>query len=139
MHYRRNLRSGRHRHGFTFIELLVVVLILTILLAIALPLYLNAVGDAQTKACRANMQTIANTVQAARVKNMTPDYGPWIGHTIAELLASSPSLLPDLQVSPTCPNGAYFAIEQGSSGDNTTFRVKCCPTHGTYEPGVDSK
>jgi len=62
----RNL-SRRNRKGFTLIELLVVVLILSILMAVALPLYLSAVADSQKKTCRANMQTIANAVQAARV------------------------------------------------------------------------
>ena len=61
--------ATRNRKGFTLIELLVVVLILSILMAVALPLYLSAVSDSQRKTCRANMQTIANAVQAARVKN----------------------------------------------------------------------
>src|SRR5580704_5832602 len=63
------IRSSKraNRKGFTLIELLVVVLILSILMAVALPLYLSAVADSQKKTCRANMQTIANTVQAARV------------------------------------------------------------------------
>ena len=37
------------------VELLIVTLIMAILMAVALPLYLGAVGDAQVKTCRANM------------------------------------------------------------------------------------
>src|SRR5215468_8161298 len=59
------LRKLNKKSGFTLIELLVVVLILAILMAVALPLYLNAVADSSRKTCRANMQTIANAVQAA--------------------------------------------------------------------------
>src|SRR5882757_1201559 len=62
------LKARRNRRGFTLIELLVVVLILAVLMAVSIPLYLSAVADSQKKTCRANMQTIANAVQAARVK-----------------------------------------------------------------------
>ncbi|HLK55899.1 MAG TPA: prepilin-type N-terminal cleavage/methylation domain-containing protein [Chthonomonadaceae bacterium] len=131
------LRAARRRQsGLTLIEVLVTILILVILMAIALPLYLSAVADTQYKVCRSNMQTIANAVVAARVKTESQDYSTWIGSTVADLI--SQNKLQDLQISPTCPNGAYFAIYQGHTIDNTTFQVKCCPLHGTYEPGVNS-
>src|SRR3954463_10827361 len=68
------LKARRNRRGFTLIELLVVVLILAVLMAVSIPLYLSAVADSQKKTCRANMQTIANAVQAGRVKNNSADY-----------------------------------------------------------------
>jgi len=68
------LKARRNRRGFTLIELLVVVLILAVLMAVSIPLYLSAVADSQKKTCRANMQTIANAVQASRVKNNSTDY-----------------------------------------------------------------
>jgi len=124
--------------GFTLIELLVVVLILAILMAVALPLYLSAVADSQLKTCRANMQTIANAVQAARVKAVASDYGTIItgGVTVANL--------PDLQAVPVCPNAGTYTLAVGSSGDNTTFLVACSGSsrgvpHDDFEPGVDSK
>jgi type IV pilus assembly protein PilA len=52
------------KHGFTLIEVLVVIVILAVLMAIALPLYLKTVGDSQRQTCRSNMQTIANAEQA---------------------------------------------------------------------------
>ena len=129
-----NSRPRRVRKGFTLIELLVVVLILAVLMAVALPLYLSAVADSQRKTCRANMQTIANAVQAAYVKAMAADYTAYMGdvNTTNE---------PDLQAVPVCPNGGRYRILKGSSGDNTTFRVRCNylgpPAHGDFEPGVD--
>ena len=56
-------------------------------MAVALPLYLSAISDAQRKTCRANLQTIANAVQSARVKTNAIDYGALIsgGVTIANL------------------------------------------------------
>jgi len=126
-------KRKRSRRGFTLIELLVVVLILSVLMAVAAPLYLSAVSDSQKKTCRANMQTIANAVQAARVKANGPDYGTIIsgGVTTANL--------PDLQNLPACPNNGAYSLATGSSGSATTFQVKCSATgHGKFEPGVDN-
>jgi type IV pilus assembly protein PilA len=129
----RTLASSRNRKGFTLIELLVVVLILAILMAVALPLYLSAVADSQKKTCRANMQTIANAVQAARVKGAVSNYGALItgGVTVVNL--------PDLTAVPACPNAGAYTLDNGSSLDNTTFKVTCSATgHLSFEPGVDS-
>ena len=127
------LVSSRNRKGFTLIELLVVVLILAILMAVALPLYLSAVADSQKKTCRANMQTIGNAVQAARVKASVANYGTLIGGGVTAVN------LPDLTAVPVCPNGGAYALANGSSADNTTFLVSCSATgHGSFEPGVNS-
>ena len=129
----RPVLNRRVLHGFTLIELLVVVLILSILMAIALPLYLSAVGDSQKKTCRANLQTIANTVQAARVKSNAVDYSALISGGVAL------SNLPDLNALPLCPIGGSYTLSTGSSGTASTFRVRCSiGTHGTFEPGVDN-
>lgn len=127
-----NLISRRKsKRGFTLIELLVVVLILAILMAVALPLYLSAVADSETKTCRANLQTIANTVQAARVKGRLANYSSFTG-------AVSTALEPDLQAVPICPNGGSYTVENGAGGTSATYRVKCSvAAHATFEPGVN--
>src|SRR5580658_3160236 len=111
----RSLRTQRRR-GFTLVELLVVVLILSILMSVALPLYLSAVTDSQKKTCRANQQTIADTVFAGKVKLGNADFTAWIGNTVSGLIASSPDKLPDLNIAPTCPNAGAYSIAQGSTG-----------------------
>jgi type IV pilus assembly protein PilA len=124
--------ARRTRRGFTLIELLVVVLILAILMAVSIPLYLSAVADSQKKTCRANMQTIANAVQAARIKANSADYSSFVGSV-------STSLEPDLQAVPLCPRAGAYSIANGSSGSASTFKVACTASgHGTFEPGVDS-
>lgn len=130
----RNLlqKSRAGKRAFTLIELLVVVLILAILMAVAMPLYLSAVSDSQKKTCRANMQTIANAVQAARVKTAAANYGALI---TAGVVTTS---LADLTAVPVCPTAGAYTLSVGSSTDNTTFQVNCSATgHGKFEPGVD--
>jgi type IV pilus assembly protein PilA len=127
-------RIRNARTGFTLIELLVVVLILAILMSVAIPLYLSAVSDSQKKTCRANMQTIANAVQANKVKAQAADYSTYMGSITTGTTGNEP----DLNSIPNCPNNGTYTIVQGSSGDNTTFAVSCSATnHGTFQPGVD--
>jgi type IV pilus assembly protein PilA len=123
----------RSSRGFTLIELLVVVLILAILMAVSMVPYLNAVADAQKKTCRANMQTIAVAVHAARVKALSPNFGPYITGGV------NTATLPDLQTVPLCPAGGTYSLANGSSASTTTFQVVCTvASHGKFEPGVDS-
>ena len=101
-------------------------------MAVSIPLYLSAVADSQTKTCRANMQTIANAVQASRVKAASADYTAFVGSV-------STTLEPDLNSVPICPLLGTYSIANGSSGNATTFKVRCTMTgHNTFEPGVDS-
>ena len=137
-----NRITTRKRRGFTLIELLVVVLILSILMAVALPLYLSAVADSQKKVCRANMQTIANAVQASRVRTNAANYATWIG-SASTAWAGSSGTLPDLNAAPVCPSAGTYTIANGNTADNTTFKVLCsfgtgATAHGTFQPGVDS-
>ena len=118
------------RSGFTLIELLVVVLILAILMSVALPLYLSAVGDSQKKTCRANLQTIANAVQAKYVKDQAADYSGFMGSVAV-------ATEPDLQAVPKCPTNGIYIVEPGVGGTTATYRVKCT-NHGTFEPGIDN-
>jgi len=118
------------RRGFTLIELLVVVLILAILMSVALPLYLSAVGDSQKKTCRANLQTIANTVQSKYVKDQAADYSGFVG---AVTIVKEP----DLAGVPKCPTAGTYTVENGVGGTAATYRVKCT-NHGTFEPGIDN-
>lgn len=126
-------RYRLYKKGFTLIELLVVVLILSVLMAVATPLYLGAVTDSQKKVCRANMQTISNAVQSARVKANANDYATLItaGVTVASLT--------DLQALPICPTGGAYTLANGSSASAATYKVACSASgHSTFEPGVDS-
>jgi type IV pilus assembly protein PilA len=131
------------RRGFTLIELLVVVLILSILMAVALPLYLSAVADSQRKVCRANMQTISNAAQAARVRTASADYTSIIAKSSSAIdisaADSASGSLTDLNAVPVCPNAGTYTLADGNTGNATTFKVVCSFSgHGTFQPGVDA-
>jgi type IV pilus assembly protein PilA len=141
MAYRRKPR--RTRMAFTLIELLVVVLILSVLMAVALPLYLTAVSDSQRKVCRANMQTIANAAQAARVRTAAADYTSIISKSSTAIDISSADStagsLIDLNSVSVCPNAGTYTLADVNTANATTFKVRCSFSgHGTFQPGVDA-
>lgn len=121
--------NRRRKGGFTLIELLVVVLILAILMAVALPLYLSSQKNAERRTCRANLQTIANAVQAAKVSGKLANYSTFVG-------AVDITLEPDLQSVPKCPTNGAYTVATTTAG----YKVVCSDAaHGSFEPGVDSE
>ena len=123
--------NRRRKGGFTLIELLVVVLILAILMAVALPLYLSAIADAELKTCRSNMQTITTAVRAYQVKFRNKALAP----TTAELATNG-----DLSASPACPsNTGAYTVAVTSAG---VITISCPGTgaasHGSFSPGMSS-
>src|SRR2546421_3752814 len=130
-------KSRRRRKAFTLIELLIVILVLAILMAVALPLYLAAVSDAQVKTCRSNMQTVANAEAAYKTQNAA--------HTYTTTLANLNS---NLGATPVCPSAGTYAvaISDGTNQSNGKtvpaggLIVSCTATgHGTFAPGIDSQ
>jgi len=118
----------RGRRAFTLVELLVVVLILAILMAVALPLYLDAVQQSEIRTCQANMQTIANAAQAYKVKDTNHTFGtlPVSGAAIGQRYT-------DLQATPTCPKGGTYTV----AAEGTGIRISCSVEgHGSFVPGV---
>jgi type IV pilus assembly protein PilA len=93
------------------------MLIVSILMAIAVPLYLTAVADAEVKTARANMQTIADAVQAYKVRFQI-------------YTASFQDLSGDLgnSTGPVGPGTRTYSINLNGSG--------CTDDEGTLEPGT---
>lgn len=128
------MNISRIKRGFTLIELLVVVLILAILTAVALPLYLKSVEDAEFQACKTNMKTIATAVQAHHVRNRTIPY--FIGTVDA---AAATGALEDLQGEPLCPgDGSNYVVTLPLGVDPVGFHIACGDTDHVFswENGV---
>ena len=66
----------RNAHGFTLIELMIVVAIIALLSAIALPAYNNYRVAAAESACLAEMKNYANFALVALASEETPDEPP---------------------------------------------------------------
>lgn len=125
--------TKKSRKGFTLVELLVTVLILAVLMAVALPLYLSAVADSEKKTARSNMQTVANAVQAWKIKT-GEDYAP-----IASPVSTT---LTDLQSEPVCPRGGEYYVDLSAEPFTVhstieEFEDADGPCGAGYTPGCD--
>ena len=59
-----SLRNRRNRKGFTLAELLIVVAIIAVLVAIAIPLFLGALDDAEKRTFEANQHSVKSAAVA---------------------------------------------------------------------------
>ena len=129
------------RSAFTLVELLTVVLILAILMAVALPLYLNAITESARRTTRSNMNMLINVEQAYRVEKH--EYTNDIGALVT---------LKYLDQKPKGPGGMVYAVYK--AGDVLPDKrpipvggVAACAydkdtktaTYGCYIPGVDAE
>ncbi len=122
--------------AFTLIELLAVAICLAVMMAIATPLYLSAVANAQMSECRSNMQTIANIEREYKIQSAT--------HTYTTSLTTLSAQMPTV---PVCPSGGTYTItissgtataQNGQTVPNGGLVVSCSASgHGKFAPGID--
>lgn len=137
---RRRRRPDWLPKAFTLIELLIVILILAILMAVAMPMYIGAVADSERKACRANMQTIANAEQVYKLSNPTHKYT-----TDLSALYSNTGIHVACPILGTSAYTVEISDGSGVSGTGQTVPaggliIHCADAdHGSWAPGVDSE
>jgi type IV pilus assembly protein PilA len=79
----------RNEEGFTLMELMVVIVIVAILAAVAVPLYINYVKDAQRTDAKAAIGAIITAEQAYYLKSpgFTNDSSPAYSGSVDDLVA----------------------------------------------------
>src|SRR3954464_11509234 len=100
------------RHGFTLVEIMIVVLIIGILLAIAVPNFIKARETSRAKSCVANLKQIDGAKEQWAMDNNKTN-----GAAVA-----MPALVNGaagyVKSAPACPSGGAYTI--GNVGTNPT-------------------
>jgi len=104
------------RHGFTLVEIMIVVLIIGILLAIAVPNFIKARETSRTKTCVANLKKIESAKEQFAIDNKANnDYSVQAGDLYPAYIKSDP----------VCPSGGNYL-------ENTLGETPTCTVGGTH-------
>jgi len=92
------------RHGFTLVEIMIVVLIIGILLAIAVPNFIRARETSRTKSCVANLKQIDAATEQWAMDNKKTN-----GDTVPLGTLTNGGLTGYLKSNPPCPSGGTYS------------------------------
>jgi prepilin-type N-terminal cleavage/methylation domain-containing protein len=111
--------SSRRTHGFTLVEIMIVVLIIGILLAIAIPNFISARDSSRARACIANLKEIDSAKQQYVMDAKQPSTytftGTYSGTTANQLVPNY------IRSFPLCPSGGTYTV--GAANANPTCSV----------------
>jgi prepilin-type N-terminal cleavage/methylation domain-containing protein len=111
-----NKVTRKARHGFTLVEIMIVVLIIGILLAIAIPNFVKARESSRTKSCIANLKQIDSAKEQYAMDNKK---------NTGDAVTSTDIAPSYMKTFPDCPSGGTYTV--GAIGTDPT-----CSTGGTH-------
>ena len=126
------------KHGFTLVEIMIVVAIIGLLIAIGIPGFLSARSNARKNSCYNNMRIIAHAIQQYTIdRNKPADSQCDIYSDV--IMPSGTARNPELYVPShlQCPEGSLdYSGTGGNPVNNTNLDVTCpaaaARSHGTY-------
>jgi prepilin-type N-terminal cleavage/methylation domain-containing protein len=95
------------RHGFTLVEIMIVVLIIGILLAIAVPNFIKARESSRTKSCIANLKQI----DAAKEQYMIDNKVTTCPSTVSTYVGATSYI----KNTPVCPAGGTYTVNDATT------------------------
>lgn len=122
---------SRRRHGFTLIEMMIVLSILSILFAILLPVLMRARLKSYHTACIQNERNIATALQlyANENENLYPDS--------LSALTGRPGSAFFIQSIAVCPsNRASYSLGYSVTEEKTEYLLACPGIHDIQLPGL---
>lgn len=96
--YMNFIKPLKQQHGFTLIEMLIVLMIISILLMIAVPSMTKSNQVVKAKSCEATIKLVQSQVAAYNVENATP-------------LSNLSTLEGDYVDTTKCPDGSQLILD----------------------------
>lgn len=136
--------SRRVRHGFTLIEILIVVVILGILAAIVIPQFTDAAGEASRSNLQSQLQTIRSQIELYNVQNPATAYDaatatatfwdPLIQNNYLQTVPKNPLQNGSSLVAAAAQNGAGW-VWSTINGDAWTLNLYAVDENGALFDG----